>query len=175
MPVWEPRGQHAERLRQAADAAAAAAANAAAPSSDATNDWMRRFGAPIPAAPPPATAAPTHDWTQNFAPGDFLPLLHNVEDHLRRLGLAANQPIITAPIIAPVATAPPLIMNVLPAALPLPTLAGHGSLSMFEFLTLYPHLGVRPNLVHPVGHLIHLHHVLLRPHTSLAHVQQSSN
>ena len=163
MPVWSPQGQHVERLRQGANAAAA---NAAAPAPGPVDDWMRRFGAQVPApAPAPANAAHIHNWRQNFAPGDFLPYHFDLEDLMRRTGLGANQHVPRQPIVAAANPAPvfaPVIVNPLPAAIPLAPspLAGQGNLRMDEFLRLYPHIGVRPNpplpvLVRPVGFSIH--------------------
>lgn len=185
MPAWSPQGQHAERLRQAADAAAT---NAAAPACGAVDDWMRRFGAPAPAAttaptaaPAPASApapvspadpVPVHHWRQNFNPGDFLPFQYDVERHLRRMGLGAEQDVPREPVasaatpvpLASVIWAPLPIINPLPAPVPATpqATAGNGTLGMDEFLRLYPHVGVRPHpslsaLVNPVGYLFQAH------------------
>ena len=176
MPTWSPRSHHVERLHQAA--------NAAAPAPGAVDDWMRHFGAPVPA---PVVATPIHNWRQNFAPGDFLPFNYDVEAHLRRMGLGANRgaahqsarPVANpVPVVAPVLLAPFPVVNPLcgaplgaPPAAP-PAAAGHGTLGMDEFLRLYPHLGVRtasalPVFVHPVGHSLHTMTLLSQDHHNL--------
>lgn len=174
MPQWTPQGHHAEHLRRAA--------GAAAPAPAPVEDWMRRFGAPMPARPPApalapapaapaaAPAAPVHNWRQNFAPADFLPFQYDIERHMRRMGLGPGQqtprqpaaPAANpAPVVAPVILAPLPIVNQPPAGAA-PNVVGRGTLAMDEFLTLFPHLGVRPVpvpaqpvMVHAVRHLLH--------------------
>ena len=146
---WSPRGHYAQQRRQVAPAPAPAA-----------DDWLRRFGID---APPVNQPPAHHNWRQNFAPGDFLPLNYDVEapyvqDHMRHIEQRANrgaprQPAVQVPNPIQVA-----IFNQ-----PVPAI-GNGALAMDEYLRLHPPVGIghapaQPAPMYLVGHVLPLGHL----------------
>ena len=141
---FSPRGHHASRRRQAVDAVVPAA-----------DDWLHRFGAGARAISP---APAHHNWRQNFAAGDFLPLNYDVEapyvqDHMRRMEQRARQ---DAPRRAFYHAVNAVQVAILNQALPA---QDNGALPMDHFLRLYPHAGVgqapaQPVPIYPVGPLL---------------------
>lgn len=183
MPEWTARGHH-DRHRRRRD--------------PDPNEWLARFGMEPPAAEAPRVVH--HNWRQNFAPADFLPITYNLERpwvlaHMNMMEQRGRSAPLPAPAPAPQSAVAVAIQQA-PAPPPPPAnpiqihvyeqpqaAAGPRTLTMEEFLRLYPHVGVRAVVTQPVPtqpapiqveHRIHYTSpVIALPHSNLPKTEVS--